>query len=178
LKGKAIVIAVIAAIGIALVIFVRSCDDRPKLMPVAEGFEAPDISLKDIDGNTWRFSANRGKVVLINFWATWCDTCKEEMPGLQRLYDAKKGDTNFMVITILYNDEPLKGVKYLEENNYTLPLYIDTDGSAAVAYGLTGVPETYVAGKNGILRKKIIGPADFDDPNAVAFFTRLLAEGA
>jgi thiol-disulfide isomerase/thioredoxin len=178
LKGKGIVIAVIVAIGIALVVFGRRDDSRPKPMPVFENYEAPDISLRDIGGNSWRLSARRGSVVLINFWATWCDTCKEEMPGLQRLYDAKKSDPKFELVTILFDDDPTAGIKYLKENGYTLPLYIDTDGSAAVAYGLTGVPETYVVGKKGILRKKIIGPADFDDPGAVAFLTRLLAEGA
>ncbi|NIT04247.1 redoxin domain-containing protein, partial [Candidatus Saccharibacteria bacterium] len=75
---------------------------------------------------------------------TWCDTCKEEMPSLQRLYDAKKGDPNFMLVTVLFDDEPMKGIKYLKENGYSLPLYIDIDGSAAMAYSLRGVPETYV----------------------------------
>ncbi len=177
MKGKAILIVVMIAIAVALVIFGRSRDDRPKLKPVIVGYEAPDIRVRDIDGNTWRLSANRGNVVLINFWATWCDTCKEEMPSLQRLYDAKKGDPNFMLVTVLFDDEPMKGIKYLKENGYSLPLYIDIDGSAAMAYGLRGVPETYVVGKKGILRTKIIGPADFDHPDALAFFTRLLAEG-
>lgn len=177
MKGKAILIVIIIAIGIALMVFGRSKDNRPKPMPVVVGLEAPDISLLDIESNTWRLSAKRGNVVLINFWATWCDTCKEEMPALQRLYDSKKSDPNFKLVTILYNDEPMTAIRYMKENGLSLPLFIDIDGSAAVAYGLTGVPETYVVGKKGILRKKIIGPADFDNPAAVAFFTRLLAEG-
>jgi thiol-disulfide isomerase/thioredoxin len=116
--------------------------------------------------------------VLINFWAEWCDTCKEEMPSLQRLYDTLKDDPNFRLVTILYKDDPMIASAYLKENNFTLPLYVDPNLNAAALFGITGVPETYVVGKDGILLKKFIGPLDFDNPDAVAFFKRNLAGGS
>jgi cytochrome c biogenesis protein CcmG/thiol:disulfide interchange protein DsbE len=178
LKSKAIVIAVIVAIGVAVVVLNKGAEDRQNLLPVAEGLEAPDIRVNDLDGDEWQLSTNRGEVILLNFWATWCDTCKEEMPSLQHLYDTLKDEPNFRLVTILYNDAPLNAVNYLKDNNYTLPLYMDPNGIAGVTYGLTGVPETYVVDKKGVLRKKIIGPSDFDNPDALAFFKRLLAEGS
>ncbi len=176
MKAKALVIVAVIGIGVALILFGRSGDDTPRAPLVAEGFKAPDINLKDLDGNLWSLSSKKGSVVLINFWATWCDTCKEEMPGLQLLYDVKGDNPGFQLVTVVYDDDPLRAVKYLADNNFTLPLYIDGDGSAARAYGLTGVPETYIVGKKGILRRKIIGPADFKDPGAVAFINKLLEE--
>ncbi len=179
MKGKAIVIVLILAAGVAFVVFNVGKGDKPPRPPlVLEGYAAPDVTLRTPEGDIWSLSARRGSVILVNFWATWCDTCREEMPSLQSLYDSMRDDPRFEVVMVLYEDEPSRAAKYLEENNFTLPLYLDPGGVAAVAFGITGVPETYIVGKDGILKKKIIGPADFDNPKAADYITRLLEEGA
>lgn len=176
MKGKAFLILFIIAAGVAIVLLTHR-GDQPKHPLVAVDFPAPLISLKDLDGKDWRLKDNRGNVVILNFWATWCDTCKEEMPSLQHLYDYRKGEPNFRMVTILYNDDPDKAIEYQKKNNFTLPVYVDPDGAAAAAYGLTGVPETYIVDKKGVLRKKLIGPADFGNPDAIIDITKLLMEG-
>lgn len=179
MKAKAIVIALVIVAGVALVVLNAGKGDKAPRPPlVAEGFAAPDITLTDLSGNAWSLSDRRGSVVFINFWASWCKECREEMPSMQRLYDKKRSDPNFEMVLIIYNEDPAESARYMEENSFTMPLYVDPGGAAAYAFGLTGVPETYIVGKDGILRKKIIGPADFDNPKAAAYMTRLLEEGS
>jgi peroxiredoxin len=129
-----------------------------------------------MDGNTWRLGDLRGKVVLINFWATWCPSCISEMPSLQNLIVKKMNDPSFVVLTIGFEDDPFKAYSYVKSNNYSFPVLKDPDSSAAKAYGLTGVPETFVVDKKGILRKKVIGPTTFDDPKVIAYIEKLKKE--
>jgi cytochrome c biogenesis protein CcmG/thiol:disulfide interchange protein DsbE len=181
LKAKAIVIWIILAFGVAVVVFNAVKGDRaPRAPLVAEGFKAPDVEVRDFSGNSWRFSAHRGDVVFINFWASWCKECREEMPSIQSLYDRMKPNPGFEMVLIIYNEDPRDAAKFMEENNYTMPLYVDPGGAAARSFGLTGVPETYIVSKEGILKKKVIGPADFSDPKAAEFIVRLIEgeEGA
>jgi len=151
-----------------------SCKKTPKNAVV--GSEAPDIVLGTSGGGTWRLSNERGSVVVINFWATWCPSCREEMPSLQRLYEMKKSDASFKIVTVLFKDTPENAEAYMKENGFTLPVMIDPLKKAALVYGLTGVPETYIVDKKGILREKIIGPVEFDSPEAIKFFDTLLKE--
>ena len=141
-----------------------------------EGKPAPTFTLKGYDGNSVDIAARKGKVVLINFWATWCPTCREEMPSLQRFHAAMKAEPSLVVYCVPSNNKPSDVRDYMSKNGMTLPMLNDPDSEAAAAYGITGVPETYILDKKGILRRKIIGPIDFDTPEAYAFFKALLAE--
>ncbi len=176
LNTKALVIAAIVIVGIAVLLFGPGGEKAPFRMPVAVGLEAPDITLLDMDGNIWRLSQQKGKVVFMNYWASWCKECRAEMPSIQALYDKKKDDPDFLMALIVYNEDPVKSARYMEENNFTMPVYADPDGQAAFTYGLTGVPETYIVDKKGIIRKRIIGPADYSEPDAVGFITKLTDE--
>ena len=98
------------------------------------------------------------------------------MPSLQRLYDAKKTISNFKLVTVIYKDTAENAAAYLKSNNFSVPFMLDPDGSAASAFGLTGVPETYIIDKKGVLREKVIGPAEFDSPDALGYFEGLLKE--
>lgn len=178
MKAKAIVIGLILVVGIALVILNAGKGDRAPRPPlVAEGFKAPDIEVRDLSGNAWRLSAHKGDVVLVNFWASWCKECREEMPSLQRLYDKLKTNPDFEMVLVVYNEDPGESAEFMDENNYTMPVYVDPGSAAARSFGLTGVPETYIVSKEGVLKKKIIGPADFDNPGALEFIARLLEGG-
>jgi peroxiredoxin len=181
LKAKAIVIGLILAFGIAVIVINAGKGDKAPRPPlVAEGVKVPDVEVRDLSGNAWRLSARRGNVVLVNFWASWCKECREEMPSLQGLYDRLKTNPDFEMVLIIYNEDPGESAEFMDENNYTMPIYVDPGGTAARSFGLTGVPETYIVAKDGILRKKIIGPADFTKPGAADFIVRLIEgeEGA
>lgn len=140
-----------------------------------EGGPAPDFELADLGGATWSLSGLRGSAVLINFWATWCPPCREEMSSLERLYESASGMPDFNVITILYEDDPLDAAAFLERNGYGLPSLVDPDGAVAASYGLTGVPESFLIDRNGVLRKKIIGPFSFDSPDAIRLYQKVLS---
>jgi cytochrome c biogenesis protein CcmG, thiol:disulfide interchange protein DsbE len=128
------------------------------------GYLAPDFNLKDINGKSVKLSDLRGKPVYINFFATWCPPCKEEIPELQKFYNANKDKMVFLAIDITFNDK-LEDVKtMIQENNLTYPILLDEDqkNGAAAIYEITGVPEHYFIDKDGILRDKAIGPMDLE----------------
>lgn len=172
---KAALLLVLLAVS-APVIYKLASDRPPSRPPVLPGFQAPDFELEDDTGRPWRLSGMAGSVVFINFWASWCKECREEMPSIQRLYEMKKDDPRFHLITILYRDEPEIARKYLEENSYTFPMLIDPTGKAAYDYRLTGVPETFIINKGGMVAGKVIGPAEWDSPEIVGLITKLIED--
>ncbi|MBI4824396.1 MAG: TlpA family protein disulfide reductase [Nitrospirae bacterium] len=178
---KSLVIALIIAlivVFIAVVLFVPAKKSKEK---AGVGLISPDFELKAPEGKIWRLKDTLGSVVLINFWASWCQSCKDEMPYLQNLYSMTQGSEPILqkglrIITILYKDNPEDAIRYLSQNKYNLPLLIDSRGEVSLTYGLTGVPETFIVDKNGILREILKGPVEFDSPQAVAFYTKLIRE--
>lgn len=173
MKPKVIIIGVLFAV-VALFILFAPSGDRKFQPPLQEGARAPEISLQSLDGKPWGMKDELGAVVFINFWATWCDSCREEFPSIQALYEKNKDHPDFRMVTVLYNDTAENARKFLAENNYTVPVYTDPGGAASAAFGLVGVPETYVVNKDGVVRKKIMGPANFASAEVAAFFAKLL----
>ena len=140
------------------------------------GLNAPEFLLSDPSGKTYTLSELQGSVVFVNFWATWCPPCIEEMPSLQNLYNGFKDKKEFRMVTILYKDDYAKAMAYLKQNNYALPVLIDREGKAAKAYGVTGVPETYIVDKQGVLREKVIGPADWNSTQVDSLISNLIKQ--
>jgi len=135
--------------------------------PVAVGLTAPEYHVLDaVSGERYAPDRYRGKTVFVNFWASWCQPCKDEMPSLEALYRELSGNESFRMLTILYKDDPRNAMEYMKAKGYTFPVYIDFEGTSAKNFGVTGVPETYIVDKNGILKHKIIGPADWVAPEA------------
>jgi len=157
-------LAVIAAA--VMLLFATGCGrDRVPTGRLAIGRPAPDFSLRDLSGKTHRLSDYRGKVVMINFWATWCPPCRAELGSMQRLFAAPPGN-DFRMLTILVNDSPANGAMMARKKGYTFPILMDPEGTTGQAYGITGVPETYIVDRNGILREKVIGADDWNSPRA------------
>ena len=86
------------------------------------------------------------------------------MPSVEALYREMAGNNDFVMITILYKESPENGIGYMKSNDYTLPLYVDSDGISARNYGVTGVPETYIVDKKGMLVRRVIGAANWNSP--------------
>jgi cytochrome c biogenesis protein CcmG, thiol:disulfide interchange protein DsbE len=136
---------------------------------------APDFTLVDTTGKTWSLADLRGRVVLVNFWASWCQPCLQEMPSMQELNGFLPED-KFTMLSILFNDAPAFAENIAERFNLNFPILIDPENMAARAYGLTGVPETYIIDKEGVLRKKFIGPVEWNSPEARQMMLQYIAQ--
>ncbi|HBI14846.1 MAG TPA: thioredoxin [Desulfobulbaceae bacterium] len=141
------------------------------------GQPAPAFTLTDLHGRNWRLADLQGKVVFLNFWATWCQPCLQEMPSMAAL-DEKMAKESFQMLTILYNDRPQIAENLLRKTGLSFPVLVDTNGVAARQYGLTGVPETYIIDPQGVLREKFIGPADWGSAKALALLKKYLPRPA
>ena len=139
------------------------------------GKPAPDFTLVDRKGKTWNLAQLKGQVVFVNFWATWCPPCLHEMPSMQKLYSSMPTDS-FKMLAILYNDKPEVADKVVAKYKYTFPVLIDPGNKTGMAYGLTGVPETYIIDKQGVLREKFVGPVEWDTPGVRKMLMKYIAQ--
>ncbi|MBI5143042.1 MAG: TlpA family protein disulfide reductase [Nitrospirae bacterium] len=148
----------------------------PALARVATvGQPAPDFTLRDLQGGVHRLSALKGNVVFVNFWATWCPPCRSEMPDMQTLNnEMAAAGKPFQMLAILYNTEPQLGANFVTRYGYKFPVLLDPANEASQAYGITGVPETYIVDKNGILREKFLGPLPWNSPEAKAMLNKYM----
>lgn len=178
MKKKKLILAAFLLAGLSLIVFSVSNRDAIKKEPlVVKGLQAPDIQVSDAATVKMISSADiKGKVLFINFWATWCQPCRDEVPSIEGLYKRFADNKDFVMLTILFRDDPQNGINYLKQNRFNFPLMLDMEGQTARAYGLTGVPETYIVDKKGILREKIIGPYQWDSPEALELISRLIKE--
>ena len=116
---------------------------------------APDFTLVDLQGNTWKLSDLKGNVVFINFWATWCFPCIEEMPSMQSLYLGME-QAPFKMLAILNNDRPEYAQNLSTRMSISFPILIDPESKVAAQYGITGVPETFIVDAQGISSSSFI----------------------
>jgi peroxiredoxin len=150
-----------------------ACGQRPKTAVI--GKPAPDFTLVDRQGKTWSLSELEGQVVFINFWATWCPPCREEMPSLQRLYTLLPKD-RFKMLSVLNRDDPSLADRFAAKFSITIPILDDQKDIVGQLYGLTGVPETFIVDKQGVLREKYIGPAQWDSPGFIQLMIKYIKQ--
>jgi peroxiredoxin len=134
---------------------------------------APAIDLLRTDGTLLSLADLRGKVVLVNFWATWCEPCVTEMPSLQRLRDTL-GPQGLEVLAVNYQEGPARIDAFAQKLGLSLPIVRDTDGSVAKAWNARIFPASYVVDRNGRIRYVLIGGADWTSPALVSTITELL----
>lgn len=158
-------------LGGALALGTISCSDKPELMEQASGKPAPDFVLPDLGGQSWQLSQARGQTLLINFWATWCEPCRREMPALSRLHEAMAGK-DFQVIGIHVG--PSKEIdRFLEEAPVGFPILIDAE-LALADWNVPVLPATFLIDAEGYARYWAFGEREWDSPEAVEFFTAVL----
>lgn len=140
----------------------------------AEAFIAPEFAMPSLTGGAVKLSNYRGKVVFINFWATWCATCKVEMPSMEKLYQRFK-DRGFEMLTISVDKDRSLIEPFVKEYALTFPILLDPDSQVAKRkYKTTGVPETFIVNREGIIVHKAIGPRDWATEETMAAFEELL----
>jgi peroxiredoxin len=128
--------------------------------------EAPAFFLKGLDGNPIALSDFKGKPVLITFWATWCESCKEELPVFEKFLVGKKDQLTILLIAI-DGERKKKVQQIINENKLTLPVLLLLKEKVMDQYGVRGfVPQTYLIDQKGILVGKIVGPRDWSSPEA------------
>lgn len=124
---------------------------------------APDFRLTDLDGNVVMLSDFRGKTVVLNFWATWCPPCREEMPEFQELWDHRGADGTddlvVLAVNFLRDDTVGAATNFIAANEFTFPVVFDTTrGDVAARYGVRGLPATFFIDRNGVVRTTALGP--------------------
>ncbi len=146
-----------------------------KYEPLMVGKVAPDFELPDLTEQDVRLSDYRGKVVFLNFWATWCKPCKEEMPSMEVLYRQFKDD-GLVVLAVSIDRVTTKDdiPPFVKSMDLSFPVLIDSWGQTDKRYKLMGVPETYIIDQQGVLREKIIGPRDWTRLDNLQVVTQLL----
>jgi cytochrome c biogenesis protein CcmG/thiol:disulfide interchange protein DsbE len=143
---------------------------KPEKPSIHEGLTAPDFTFPDLDGKKVSLSDYRGRVVFVNIWATWCLPCVEEMPSIEKLYNRFKGD-QFQILAVSIDSNGREAVvPFMKKLNLTFPVLLDPEGKIRKRYGLTGVPESFVIDREGIVVKKVIGPIDWAAPEVIRFF--------
>ena len=120
------------------------------------GTTAEDFRLVDLDGKSQSLSQYRGKVVLVNFWATWCKPCTTEMPAMQETYD-KLRDKGFVVLAINELEDEAKVREHIKEYGHTFPVLLDRDNKVANQFGVFGLPVSVFIDEQGVVREYIKG---------------------
>ncbi|MDH5507321.1 MAG: TlpA family protein disulfide reductase [Anaerolineae bacterium] len=129
------------------------------LIPAPQrGFLAPDFTLETTEGSTIRLSELRGKVVLVNLWASWCGPCRAEMPAMQRVYEQYK-DHGLVILAVNATNQDSVGaaVGFAQEMGLNFPILLDMDGSVSNAYNLRALPSSFFIDRNGVIQEVVIG---------------------
>ena len=147
---------------------------KAEIKPIKGKQIAPNFSLEDLHGKKVDLKQFRGKVVFLNFWATWCGPCKEEMPSMEALYQMFK-EKNFVFLTISVDYEEKKKVKeFIDKHRYTFPVLIDPKCLALDLYGVKGIPTTILIDKKGTMIGRSVGPKDWNHPEIVNLLGQLI----
>ncbi len=154
-------------------VLLASCSQAPSKPEV--GKPAPDFTLQTLEGTTVRLGDLKGKVVFVNLWATWCPPCREEMPSMVRLYNFMR--TRGVEILAVSEDNDREALKaFVEKYRVTFPVLPDENKRIYNLYRATGVPETHLIDRSGILRSSTIGPFDWTSPDVVRTVEALLRQ--
>ena len=158
-------------VGFASLILTNS----PSKLPIPR--PAPDFLLPDMSGQSVRLSQLKGKVVLLNVWATWCAPCRQEMPTMQTLHQRLQ-NADFVLLAVSQDADGGKVVQpYIQEGRFTFPVLLDMQGEVGRKYAVAGYPETFIINRQGDIVHHHIGYNDWSQPVVEAALRRLINEG-
>ena len=170
-----IVLGIIALLAVALAAATHYLGDE--LFPVSVGSTAPPFEGKTVDGTAKEktLADYKGKVVLVNIWATWCEPCRVEMPSLEKLH-REFGPQGLAIVALSVDDpgEEDHVRQFAKDLGLTFEILHDPARKTATSYQATGFPETFVIARDGTIRKKVIGAADWSSEGNRALIRELL----
>lgn len=168
---------------LGLILFISSISAETKtedlfskagIQPTRAGMKAPNFSLEDLKGKKSQLRDYRGKVVFLNFWATWCGPCKEEMPSMEELWRQFK-DKDFVFLAVSVDYAGAKAAKeFIEKHRYTFPVLVDPKSEVLDLFQVTRIPTTLVIDKKGMIIGKAVGPNDWKRPEVASVINLLL----
>ena len=161
-------LALVVVIGVAIVALMPE-----PVKPMRIGDLAKPISLPDLQGKLQGLP--KGKVVLLNFWATWCPPCRKEVPSMVKLYNQFKGK-GFEIVAVSVDRSRDDVVKFVKEQNMTFTVLHDVDSTTAQGYGVFRYPETFIIDRNGKIRQHLNGAVEWMEPEFTDYIEKLLAE--
>jgi peroxiredoxin len=174
---KSIMIIFLIIIGVGVIVLLQTKDSSFNLSGnprLGKGLPAPNFTLPGLDGKMVSLADYKGKVVLFNIWATWCPPCVVEMPSMEKLNQELK-DEGFEILAASIDVSGAKVViPFMKKHRLSFPALIDTKGAIKNLYLTTGVPESFIIDKDGIIVEKVIGPRDWATPGAIRFFRNLI----
>lgn len=145
-----------------------------RMVTFKRSFAAPAFSLKNLDGDSVRLEQLRGDYILLNFWATWCPPCINEMPSMEQLQQKYKG-RGFQVVAISLDKEPREKVAaFVARLKLTFPILLDPDGIVSEPYGANELPSTYILDPEGRVIAAAKGERDWFGEEAISYFDELL----
>ena len=176
MPGRASIWLIGVAVAFSAVFALLSGSHTPS--PVRRGVRAPAFDLpKAGDASSLSLEQLRGKVVLINFWATWCKPCEDEMPAMERLYQALRGSA-FEMVAISVDEDEAPVNAFAQRLGLSFPVLMDPSQRIAAAYQTFRFPESLLVGRDGVIVERYIGPKDWDAEPYLGRIRRLLADGA
>jgi peroxiredoxin len=145
-----------------------------QIEPIGEGTRAPDFSLETPEGKRLGLGDFRGRIVFLNFWATWCPSCIQEMPTMEVLH-RKFADRGLVVLAVSYRDSAEEARRFVARHGLSFAVLLDRDGEVLQKYGAWALPTTFLVDRDGFLLGKAAGYREWDGEEALALFERLLA---
>ena len=142
------------------------------IMQIPATGDPVEIKLNDADGGPHKLSDFRGKIVFLNFWTTWCPTCRIEMPSMEKLHQKFK-DSDFTLVTINLQEPGSRVKEFFKEFKLTFTALMDTSGDVGVMFGINQIPTTFILDQRGRIIGKALGPRVWDSPKSIALFERL-----
>jgi thiol-disulfide isomerase/thioredoxin len=135
----------------------------------------PPLQAVDTQGKTWRLSDLQGRVALLNFWASWCEPCRAEMPTLQQIADFY-GPDKLLVLAINFKEHPARALQFAASTGLTLPVLLDPQGQTARAWGVKVFPTTVLVDRQGRPRQRVQGEVDWTGAAATRWLEALLSQ--
>ena len=165
----------VCAVVVLAPMLVASASAAPALAPWGGG-PAPALTLKSLEGGAQNLGAYRGKVVLINFWATWCEPCRLEMPSIQRLRD-RLGPKGLAVLAVNVDEPEARVREFIKKTGLDLPIVMDPNKTVTRDWGVRFLPVSFIVGPDGRVRYRVVGDLDWDSERVIGVISQLLAGG-